>query len=599
MRHMKAMACAAAVAAAGAAGAATIVVSSDITTDQTWTSNNTYIIQGPIFVRDGAILTVQAGTLIRGTNPAPQQPGTLVVSRGSKIRMLGTREAPIVMTAVGDDHFVPPAYTNGTPPWNNPFNGITKQWGGLIVLGRTYIATAVYEPGTPSPNASIDWQIEGLQPYGVYGRYGGGNDDDDSGEIRFVQIRYGAYVLGANNEVNGLTCGAVGRGTKISHVEVFNNADDAFEFFGGTVNLKYLVAWADGDDGIDWDEGYRGKMQFVLRVQGVLATTGERSDKGAEMDGAFDQPGPQPPSVPTLYNVTMIGHGRYTNRKANTALHFRDGSGGRYYNSLFMDFGGACALIEGDINDSYPHDSADLTQQNYVKNTWYTHDGGGKRLEIANCVFWYMGTNVAFGCPANTNQLATTWGASGADGNLPHYSYPLFTDGTLSNTYLPNLSDLPVRDFVRATNNPVVIGSTTHYPVEFLDPTLPTNSTLLTAGRLPPADGFFTPVRMIGAFGTKNWADWTLVNKFGLIESDQYGEYSDPEINDAFVSMTIQFPTVVGATYTVQYTTNENTMAWTDLATGITGTGQNYKYTDQRPITEPRIYRVLSSQLAP
>jgi hypothetical protein len=117
---------------------------------------------------------------------------------------------------------------------------------------------------------------------------------------------------------------------------------------------------------------------------------------------------------------------------------------------------------------------------------------------------------------------------------------------------------------------------------------------------MPPADGFYTPVRCVGAFGTKNWAgNWTVVNRFGLMESDVYGSYTDPQISASYVAATVAFPTVAGGNYTVQYTTNEATMVWTDLATGLSGTGIEYKYTDQRPITEARVYRVLSSELAP
>ncbi len=589
-----AMFCVAGASLCAHAQTGTNYISSDISVDTTWTSNIVYIIDRPVFVKDGATLTVHAGTVIRGLpkTAATPGPGTLVVSRGSKIRMLGTPQAPIVMTGSNDNHYVGPTPGPGTAPWNTPNNLISKTWGGLILLGRTYIATVV---GTvTSPNSTLTMQIEGLTPYGELSRYGGGDDDDDSGELRYVSIRYGAFVLGTDNEINGLTCGAVGRGTDIRHIEVYQNADDAFEFFGSTCNAKYLVGWADGDDGIDWDEGYRGKLQFVLRVQGFASTT-DRSDKGAEMDGATGLDRAQPSACPTVYNATFVGLGKDSGNMANAVLHFRDGSGGRYYNSLFMDFGGAPALIEGALGDAI-YDSADLTQSNYVKNAFYTHDGGGKMLEIANCTFWNMGTNVAIHL-APSSGVANVYGAASGDKDLPHYGYPLFSDPSLSNT-LAGGSSAPVVELTRSST-PITHGGRQYYPVELLDPTLPSGSPLLTGGRRPPEDGFFTPVRHVGAFGTKNWAEWTLVNKLGLMESDNYGEYVDPTISDAFVAATIRFPTMAGATYAVQYTTNEATMGWVNLTTNIVGTGADYLYTDQRPITEARQYRVLSGELGP
>lgn len=600
----KLMVGAAAVSGALAADAAVVTVSSDITVDTTWVSTNEYMLTKPIFVRDGATLTVQAGTVIRGEKETSTDPGALIVSRGAKIRMMGTESQPIVMTTTNDNHFVGPTPTAGTPPWSTMNNGICRLWGGLLLLGRAYIATNVGEPGTPSPHPSLELQIEGLEPYGTYSKYGGGDDDDDSGEIHYVSIRYGGFVLGDANEINGLTMGAVGRGTEIDHVESFQNKDDAFEFFGSTVNTKYMVAWCDGDDGFDWDEGFRGKGQFWLRVQGPLSSEGDISDKGAEMDGGMGDSS-QPSSCPTIFNATFVGTGKDSGNKKNTALHFRDGTGGRYYNSLFMDFGGACALIEGDPNDS-TYDAADNTQADYVNTAFYTHHtGGSKKLEIKGCFFWKFGTNVAFGCPVNTEGLAAMWGAEHKpaasppilDGNKAHFDVGLFTNLAFSNTY-SSVTNVPVRELRRSTT-PVTIGGKNYYPVEWLDPTLPDGSPLLNSGIVPPADGFFTPVKMVGAFGTRNWAGWTLASRLGLLESDTYGEYVDPKITDSFVAATIKFPTAVGANYTVQYTTNEATMAWTDLVTGISGTGAEYTYTDQRPITEPRLYRVLSSDLSP
>ena len=274
------------VTAAGAlavqdATAATVNVSSNITTSQTWTKNNDYRLTQPVYVTGGATLTIQAGTVIRGEptdldpngNPL-NNPGTLIIARGSKIFANGTMMEPIVFTDLADDHV---RGNPGTDPYDT-FDNATQlvgRWGGLILLGRTYVAnnTGV----AADPNREV--QIEGLTAAGGLGLYGnGGNDNDDSGSISYVIIRYGGFNLSANNEINGLTLGAVGRETDIDYVEVFQNKDDGIELFGGTVNVKHAIVADGGDDGIDYDEGYRGKVQFVLVLQGTPGS--DKSDKG-------------------------------------------------------------------------------------------------------------------------------------------------------------------------------------------------------------------------------------------------------------------------------------------------------------------------------
>jgi hypothetical protein len=618
------LACAVALCAGNQTGAATIQVDKDIAGDVTWVNTNVYLLKTAVFVTNGATLTIEPGTLIRGEKDGsiaigtnPPAPGTLIISRGSKIRAMGTASQPIVMTNTNDDFRVgaTPNAANGSPPWNTPNNQIGRTWGGLILLGQTYVAR-----GTNSPDASISVQIEGLQPYGNASRYGGGNDDDDSGELHYMSIRYGGYVLGTANEINGLTMGAVGRNTEIDHIEVFQNKDDGYEWFGGTVNTKYLVSWNNADDSFDWDEGFRGKGQFWLAVQGPLTEAGDQddfSDKGAEMDGATSSDSGKPSSAPTIYNATLVGDGKGTKRE-NSALHFRDGGGGRWNNSMFLDFGGACGLVEGALGGSY--DSANLTQMDYVNDAYYTHSDGGKMLQLKHCLFWNFGTNVFFECPTNSALLAGTWGAEGSDGDKAHYGYPAFSDTTLSNVYVaePANSDYPFGD---ATNLPIVdlvrsahpvLGSgasytdsvaNTYYPVESIEPSLGAGHPLLTAGQTPPADGFYTPISMVGAFGTRMWAGpWTVANRLGLMYSAtaNYSDYESfdqyPEITNSFNAFTVQFPTANGQPYNVDWAPAAGG-PWQTLAS-ITGNGGTYTYTDQRPNIEQRYYR-LTTQISP
>lgn len=569
----------------------TNVLSQGTGTDMTLYSNVVYVLADPFFVTNGATLTIQPGTLIRGQKETSTDPGALVISRGSKIRAMGTADNPIIMTDMNDDM----VYGDlGNPPYSDQNNGIAEQWGGLILLGRTYIASKVGEPTTPSPNALLELQIEGLEPYGTFSKYGGGNDDDDSGEVHYLSIRYGGFVLGDANEINGMTFGAVGRETDIDHVEVFQNKDDAFEWFGGTVNTKYIIGWMVGDDTFDWDEGFRGKGQFWLCVQGPLSGPGDKSDKGAEMDGGHGDTS-QPSSCPTIYNATFIGHGSGSSTK-NAALHFRDGTGGRYYNTLVMDFDGACTLIEGDAGDS-DGDSASKCGEDYVNDAYYTHESGGKKLELKNCVFHNMGFTNAWG-QANNAGLAVTYGASDGDENKPHYGiqtgYDLYAAG-LNNTYEMTL---PIKQLDR---NPVAvkIGSTDYYPVTYLDPTLKNGSAYLTSGKLPPNDGFFIPLKMVGAMGSRNWASWsTAYNNLTLYSDamDDYENFASPVITDGYSAFSIVFPTVDGQDYDVEKSSNN--VDW-EIVDTVIGTGSDMTWTDLEPMSGAHFYRISTSSVTP
>lgn len=588
--------------AATQAGADVIQVTSDVTVDTGWTADNTYVLTKPIFVRDGATLTISAGTLIRGEKELNTDPGALIVSRGSKIRAMGTAAQPIVMTDMSDNHFVGPSPVAGTAPYSTMNNGLTRKWGGLLLLGRTYLATNIGGAGTPSPNASLELQIEGLEPYGTYSKYGGGDDDDDSGEIHYVSIRYGGFVLGDANEINGLTMGGVGRETEIDHVEVFQNKDDGFEWFGGTVNTKYLVAWCAADDSFDWDEGFRGKGQFWMAVQGPLASEGDVSDKGAECDGGMGDSS-QPSSCPTVYNATFVGTGKASGNLKNAALHFRDGTGGRFYNSLLMDFGGACMLLEGDPSTG-TYEAADHWDNDYVPSAYYTHTDEGRFLDVNHNAFWSFGSNGAFACIANTTGIAGTWGAEHKptdtppklDGNKPHFGYPLFGGSDPSNA-LSTAAQAPVTDLIRAAAG-VGVGGKTYYPVEYLDPSLPLASPYRSSPVAAPADGFYSPVSFVGAFGSRNWAnDWTLAYNLGLLYSAVGGSYEDfeiPVITDAYTTFSIVFPTTLGSEYRVEASPSIDQPDW-DVIDTVIGDGTTNVVTDIRPMSPSRVYRVTTN----
>jgi hypothetical protein len=489
--------------------AATIVVNANITTSQTWTANNVYRLHGIIYVTNGATLTIQPGVTIRGepeTSPGANDPGTLVIARGSKIKALGTADKPIVFTDLFDDNI---GANPGTAPYDTLQNALslTGQWGGLIVLGRTYVANNTLG----APNAAREVQIEGLTASGSLGLYGnGGNDDDDSGSIRYISIRYNGFNLSPNNEINGLTLGAVGRETDLDHIEIFQPKDDQVEFFGGTANVKYFLGMIGGDDGLDTDEGYRGKIQFAMIMQGTPGS--DKSDKGAEMDGGNGPDGSLPMSIPTYYNVTFIGLGQktYTDKGLNTAVIFRDNSGGRYYNSFFADFGGSAVCIEGG-NLPGGSDTASLTSGErsitpyVIDGVFYKGPASTFQLELQDNDYWCFGA----GSVVPTGESGT----NGCDTGKNQHDNGLFSNAALDNHYYSCATALPIKTLTRT---PIGIGSIPD-PITAIDPRPAAGSPLLTTPRMPPSDGFFEPAAYKGAFRPdSNWAaGWTTAARLG------------------------------------------------------------------------------------
>ncbi|HKL15545.1 MAG TPA: hypothetical protein VJ915_07905, partial [Balneolaceae bacterium] len=236
----------------------TVTVSSNITTDTEWTADNEYLLDGMIFVTDDADLYIEAGTTVRGAFGQDLDASGLVITRGSRIFAEGTAENPIIFTAEDD--------------------GLTKddvgEWGGLVILGRA------------TTNNATEGTIEGVNEISsdpALVGYGGTDDMDDSGILRYVSIRHTGINIGSSsgNEIQGLTMGGVGAGTTIEYVESFASGDDGYEWFGGTVHARYLVSAFNNDDAFDWDQGFRGKGQFWFAIQ-----DSDQTGRAAEMDGA-------------------------------------------------------------------------------------------------------------------------------------------------------------------------------------------------------------------------------------------------------------------------------------------------------------------------
>ncbi|MEZ5990239.1 MAG: hypothetical protein R3F30_14190 [Planctomycetota bacterium] len=272
---------------AGAASAQTKVdVSTNITTSTTWTPNNYYNLKKQIYVMPGATLTIKAGTQVISDTGVG---GSLAVAKYGKIYVQGTAEEPVIMTSAADRA----TWTNNDPrtgKWREAAN----EWGNLTVMGDAFISEDATAGNTPTPHKGNNASMEGLVaefPGDQKVLYGGGNDDDNSGSITYLSLRYGGKVVSLNNELNGLSLGGIGRGTDIHHIDIMNNVDDGVEIWGGTANLKYFSIWNIGDDSFDIDQGFRGRVQFVLIVQGYSLDASQGSGVGDncfETDGAED-----------------------------------------------------------------------------------------------------------------------------------------------------------------------------------------------------------------------------------------------------------------------------------------------------------------------
>ncbi len=348
-------------------GDVTIWDTEEIVTDTLW-NGGTFVLQGPIFVKDGATLSITAGTIVRGqprSGPVVEgetegTPGTLIVTQTGRLVAQGTASAPIIMTTaaidndtngVADTSVIPDVGTfesqyscgddflDDTPrtaplaPLNTAGESNLALWGGLVVLGNA--------PTNNANRIGVGYgktTVEGLTFPGFgpdLATYGGVLPHDNSGIIRFVSIRHAGDEIGEGNELNGLSLGAVGDGTVVENVEVYANFDDGVEWFGGTVAGRNLFTHYIGDDSFDLDEGYTGVNQFLFGIQSFFnendgGSFGSKSgDKACECDGdnfrpdavakqddvnirvdvldTIVDPTPWPLSNPALYNLTIIG----------------------------------------------------------------------------------------------------------------------------------------------------------------------------------------------------------------------------------------------------------------------------------------------------
>lgn len=300
------------------------VVSGDITADKTLTSDKEWTLKGYVYVKTGATLTIQPGTVIKSD---VTEKGALCIERGGKLIANGTAASPIV-------------FTSGKAAGSRA----PGDWGGIVILGKAKTnrsATPVIEGGLDRP-------------------YGGTDDNDNSGSLKYVRIEYAGVAAFANSEINGLTLGAVGKGTTLENIQIVYGNDDAYEFFGGTVDAKNLVAFATADDDFDFDFGYTGRIQFAVALRDPLFVDAADAGNGVECDNDGSGTTAAPYTHPILSNFTWIGPNNASGTLGNHTFgnKWRRASQFEVYNSVMLGWQKGGLDLE-----------SDATAQAYVAGT--------------------------------------------------------------------------------------------------------------------------------------------------------------------------------------------------------------------------------------
>ncbi|MEK9501774.1 fibronectin type III domain-containing protein [Gaopeijia maritima] len=286
----------------GEIGVRAAVLGGTITGTRQLSADTTYTIAGLVIVEDGGELRIPAGTTLLGSTTV--QPSAVIVRQGGQLYSEGTAAAPVVFTS---------DKVNGTPGRGD--------WGGVVLNGRSICNFPAGE----------------CVGEGNSGPYGGDQLDDNSGRIVYTRIEYAGYEVSFGNELNALTLNGVGSETEIHHVQTHFGSDDGFEWFGGTVNAKYLLATGISDDSFDYSTGWQGKGQFWIAQQDP-----NDADNGFEVDGNEDNFDNTPYTEPTLFNITLIGKGPNgtggTSGESTAGMLHRRGTGGQLNNIIVMGF---------------------------------------------------------------------------------------------------------------------------------------------------------------------------------------------------------------------------------------------------------------------
>lgn len=433
-----------------------VTVQGVLTGNVSWTKGNIYKLVG--FVRVGGdttetfsttaatgTLTIEAGTTIIGDRASK---GTLIVQRGSRIIANGTADAPIVFTSE-----------------RAPGQRESGDWGGLVICGR-----AVNNQSTGD---------KGIQLEGSYkGWHGGSNDADNSGSLKYVRVEYAGVPINPNQEVNSFTFGSVGSGTSIEYLQASFGLDDSFEWFGGTVNGKYLIAYRGLDDDFDMDFGFRGNLQFIVGMRG--ATLADQSgSNGFEVDNDGQGTANTPFTAPVISNASLIGP-KETNATSispqfQNGMHLRRNNRIKVYNTVVTGYPNGI-FIDGTNTQANANTGELILNRVVVAGVANWGTGGfGEGTTTAPNGFAVRDVNTATPAAAITVGTAkpSEWFAAQP-----------------GNKVLTTYAGLGLNQSVFQAVTPTF--------------TLGNGGTLATGGTIPTGS-FFSAATFIGAFGSEDW----------------------------------------------------------------------------------------------
>jgi hypothetical protein len=360
-----------------------------------------------------ATLAIDPGVVVVGQSAA----SFLVVNRGSQINAVGTASAPIIFTSL--------ANLEGTAT-----DSSESQWGGVILLGQAPISDC--NASVPGGSAQCQQQVEGTQAAAFYG---GANPNDNSGQLRFVQIRFTGFSLIANSELQGLTTGGVGAGTIIENVQVHNSGDDGIEIFGGRHNARRLVITGAGDDTLDTDFGYKGGIQYLIGVQRPLNISPSSPDKMIEADtpaatGGSDDTLPRQNTLLSNFTFVQTATGR-------AAIHLRGGTDFTLANGVVVS-PGYCLDVDGAATVQAANAQLDKVGPPVIRSTAFScalgfpdttsadtdtfedqvqtaNNGNGNNFGLTSTLanIFVNGANETAVTPFNATLLNSTFGANG------------------------------------------------------------------------------------------------------------------------------------------------------------------------------------------
>ena len=309
----------------------TTTLTGNINTTTTLTSDKVWTLKGYVYVTDGAKLIIQPGTTIVSD---VAEKGALCIERGSQIIAEGTPTKPIV-------------FTSGRPEGQRS----PGDWGGIVILGRA------------KTNRSSEPTIEG----GIGRPYGGTNDSDNSGVMRYVRIEYAGIAALPNSEINALTLGGVGNGTILENIQTIYANDDAFEFFGGNVNGKNLYAFATADDDFDFDFGYTGTITNGVAKRDPQFVDSGDAGNGVECDNDGTGSAAQPYTHPKLFNMILIGPNVSTAlSNHNLGLRFRRSTQFTMKNSVVWGWMKGGLSLESNETAQFVKDGVSVFENNSV-----------------------------------------------------------------------------------------------------------------------------------------------------------------------------------------------------------------------------------------